>query len=122
MKRVSLKVAKTLKEAGYPQEKLTDKIYLVNCDKEGILAYYASALFYDYVVAPTYLEVWLWLWKNGISIRIEQDDYTFCDEYCTALTKDAEILYQKYYDKSVENPEEAISEAINYLVDNDLIK
>lgn len=119
MKRVSFKVAKAIKEAGYPQGIENTAYY----NEDGVLV--KPFVFNggnEIADAPTYIDVWLWLWENGISIRIEKDDYTFDDEYCTAWGKDAEILYQKYYDKSVENPEKAISEAINYLVDNDLIK
>lgn len=118
-KIVTFKVAKAIKEAGYPQKKLTTKVYLVNCDKEGELAHYTSALYYDCVVVPTYIEVWLWLWrekKNEIDIQVLSRRggggrvRVFPDYF--KLSKVFEL----------NDPEEAIAKAIEYLVENNLIK
>lgn len=109
MKTVTFKVAEAIKKAGYPQEKLTDKVYLVNGDKEGNLAHYTSALFYDSIVAPTYIEVWLWLWKEKkYSINV---DCHIGGKWSTDMSM------EDYPDQ-----EEALIAAIDYLVDNDLIK
>lgn len=116
MKRVSFKVAKAIEAAGYPQ--YYNNFDGTNCHyvNENTIQYHSPIGCYTDVIcaAPFVLDVWLWLWKN-ISIQIE-------DEYCTAWAKNSEILYQKYYGKSVDNPEEAIDTAIEYLVDNNLIK
>lgn len=98
MKRVSFEVAEYIKKIGYPQDYIEyyydynecmqkrDKCY-VNCQ----------------CVAPTYLEVWLWLWREkGTPIHI---DYSFCR-----------------VDVNINDPEEAIITAIEYLVNNNLIK
>lgn len=114
LKRVSFNVTKAIKEAGYPQEKLTDKVYLVNCDKEGKLAHYNSALFYDCVVAPTYLDTWLWLWREK-NIKIDID---YCINKCAIFDITQEVIYARTFN----DPEEAIIAAIEYLVDNKLLK
>lgn len=123
LKRVSFKVAKAIKEAGYPQEKLTDKVYLLNCDKEGKLAHYQSALYYNVAVAPTYLEIWLWLEKYK-SILIHPDS-SFIENgelkysATTYLVKNDKSTGQDYvYNSS----EEAIIAAIEHLVEHNLIK
>lgn len=51
MKRVSLKVAKAIKDAGYPQ------------DYENAEDTYTN-LIGGIWVKPTYIEVWLWLWRE----------------------------------------------------------
>lgn len=113
MKRVSCPVAKALKEAGYPQYDLS-----VWYDVNGVIFTIYPKDGTEYCVAPTYLEVWLWLWREkDIYIDVvsdhgrtrmsiwRHDDEPICDNL--ALFDD---------------PEEAIIEAIRYLVDNDLIK
>lgn len=113
MKIVSFKVAKAIKEAGYSQEELTDEVYLVNCDKEGKLAHYRSALFYDCVIAPTYLEAWLWLWREKkIHIDVDND----LSDRCTSFDDNT---FEEYI---ADDPEEAIIAAIEDLANNDLIK
>ena len=112
MKRCSFKVAKAIKEAGYPQEKLTDKVYLVNCDKEGKLAHYNSALYYDCVVAPYAMDAWLWLWREKkIMFHLY---YNVCHCCWSCIFND--------YIQTGNDPEEAIIAAIEFLVDKDLIK
>lgn len=119
MKRVSFEVAKAIKDAGYPQENLTDKVYLLNCDKEGKLAHYNSALYYDCAVAPTYLEVWLWLWREK-KIAIPADYFGYENNYwesCVPIDNDKFEFFSHMKD-----PEEAIIAAIEYLVTNKLLK
>lgn len=98
MKEVSFKVAKAIKEAGYPQ------VGYYWYSPQGVECYSESDLDeVGYVSAPTYIDVWLWLWREkGIPIQI---DYAFCGIDC-----------------QINDPEEAIISAIEYLADNDLIK
>lgn len=121
MKRVSLKVARALKEAGYPQdkhnvgyvtEKCTDRF---NVYHEGDLTDNASMMIKK-ISAPTYLKAWLWLWlwrEKGKFIDIIKD----CNGRFIAL-------YGEEITESCEDsdPEKAIANAIDHLVDNDLIK
>lgn len=93
MKRVSLKVAKAIKEAGY---------YFSTEVNEYFTKYF-----------PTYLDVWLWLWREK-EIRIEAK-YHFDDNGECCWTNG-------YIDVDYTDPEEAIIAAIEHLVENDLIK
>lgn len=117
MKRVSFKVAKAIKEAGYPQHNqlITD------------IGWYNMAGIYTnqlpthwegdnmfVAVAPTYLEVWLWLWKEkNIKFSIEPND-----NLSECYTTDLGYLISEFGD----DPEEVIVSAIEYLADSDLIK
>lgn len=110
MKIVSFKVAKALNEAGYPQA--TEYWY----SKDGELCYSLSDLDeLGYISCPTYLSTWLWLWREkkkwiDVSFSLDEDNWTFmqdpspCD--CGLYT----------------DPEEAIIAAIEYLVENKLLK
>lgn len=60
MNRVSFKVTKALKEAGYPQDELK------NPDPRW---FYDEETKCD-ILRPTYLEVWLWLWREMV-IKID---------------------------------------------------
>lgn len=118
-KRVSFKVAKAIKEAGYPQDKssscynaYTGEFHYTSCLdswlKDG-----------DYIDAPTYLDVWLWLWREKkifIEPAIHFDSVK--GYYFTAFIISDNIT--KHVEAS--DSEEAIIAAIDYLVDNDLIK
>lgn len=114
MERVSFEVAKAIKEAGYPQGN-TDKCYLTadhnKYYKEGQIVENDdgewSVLTKNLADIPTYLEVWLWLWREKDIQCSIKDGYVYIgsDEL-------------DYYS----DPEEAIIGAIEYLVDNDLIK
>lgn len=112
-KRVSFKVAQAIKEAGYPQ-------YNTNVlDGYDILGkpttIYSSAEKCEYI-APTYLDVWLWLWREkNYRIEIVVDHST--DKAYPIINNHNDLIFD-----SEENPEEVIESAINYLVDNDLIK
>lgn len=109
LKKVSFEVAKAIKEAGYPQG-CTSQCYLT---KDHNHFYRKSQIVGDVnewrlltnhiADIPTYIDVWLWLWREKrCPILI---DYSFCG-----------------IDKNTNDPEEAIIAAINYLVDNNLIK
>lgn len=86
MKIVTFEVAKALKDAGYPQDiSQTSQGYSINSfgyydepyDYDALDSYHHTSpgelLYFDdmcefqegceYCVAPTYLEVWLWLWR-----------------------------------------------------------
>lgn len=112
MKRVSFETAKAIKEASYPQKACRYQYnyegILVDLVREGGICYGP--------IAPTYLEVWLWLWREKKipidlcsvdnerwayfeqGINISRDGYIYCD------------------------PEEAIIAAIDYLIANKLLK
>ena len=114
-KRVSFKVARAVKDAGYPQNYGEGSLYY---SEDGQLYEYSSELFpiYPnvYCVCIAYLSVWLWLWREKkIHIDIDSD---ICDEGAIS-----------YEDNTLEefeenDPEEAIIAAVEYLVDNNLIK
>lgn len=127
MKRVSFKVSTALKEAGYPQiESKTQTYYCkqynfvkkeyfwelrdgdeidFECNRE----YNSTSL----ILAPTYLEVWLWLWREKMEcINI----MTVIDGECRAICNNGDIM------PKCEDPEEAIITAIEYLVTNRLIR
>lgn len=108
-KRVSLKVARALKEAGYPQPPLTlNNCYGVNGNNHTMadLMYHHGFCYYK----PTYLEAWDWLWREkGICIEIKDNHYYTL----------AKVMNQRFHG---DNPEEAIINAIDYLADNNLIR
>lgn len=108
MKIVSIEVAKAIKEAGYPQEGKhgyrDGESSLVCYPREGL----------EFYVAPTYIEVWLWLWREK-NIRIEIIDSKITTQcYATINDEKDTTLFN--------SPEEAIVAAIKFLVNNDLIK
>lgn len=116
MKRVSFKVAQALKKAGYPQvleywKYLEDNTYWYYPDgkleKKGNVPDYIdiSKLTFD----PTYLEVWLWLWKEK-NIQLQPSQ------------KIVYIWPNGILIDNISDVEDGIITAINYLVDNDLIK
>lgn len=111
MKRVTFKIAKALKDAGYPQEgrwyySPDGSIGEVVPDPE------------DYL-APTYLEIWLWLWREkGIKIDIT----TYFDSIKGYKSLATILCYKYTYSIECSDPEETIKSAIEYLCNNDLIK
>lgn len=135
MKRISFKVAKAIKKAEYPQGK-TDKIYLLSPLEED-LAYrefgllplngdykigemLPSARYSKYGIktcdTPTYLDVWLWLWREkNIQITIGVD-------FCCIWIPDKNGNYMSKTTIKKDGPEEAIVAAVDYLVDNNLIE
>lgn len=127
MKQVTFKVATALKDAGYPQDLSTyqkcywshcDDIRLFNYDEVDCLDYWQLCC-----VAPTYLEIWLWLEKEKKIIIHPDSSFTENGELkyatITHFIKNSSSIGQDYvYNSS----EEAIIAAIEHLVDNDLIK
>lgn len=111
MKRVSFKAAQALKDAGYPQDQ-TDSHY-TNC---GELIYYgiAGETGFD---APTYLDVWLWLWREKM---IKLMLTPIFDEMCNDTDKVGIVVPSCYIE--ADDPEEVIINAIEFLVENNLIK
>lgn len=111
MKRCSFNVAQAIKEAGY-QQLNTKQRYTTN----GALIYCMNLddvhnTQYD---APTYLDVWLWIWREkGIHIDID-----YCINQCSIF----DITNQVIYTRTFADPEEAIIAAIEHIIDNDLIK
>lgn len=111
MKRVSFKVAKAIKEAGYPQigqfRTHDSDFYAPNGEKESSMEF--DLIPDGYVYAPFYLEVWLWLWREKkINVIPEYDQISGLFSSCGVSERD--------------DPEEAIIAAIEYLVDKNLIK
>lgn len=118
MKRVTFKVAKAIKNAGYPQDEINiTKIGWYN--QAGI---YTTELPFLWegddmfvAIAPTYLEVWLWLWREK-RFPIDAECMEKLQRKIAYNIWENGILSERYDD-----PEEAIISAINYLVDNNLI-
>ena len=111
MKKVSFKVAKAIKEAGYPQYGSCDEYYSQEgrridkfCD--------INKLIYP---SPSYLEVWLWLWREK---KKDIDIIFSADEGGWTFMQNPSPCDCGLYD----DPEEAIIAAIEYLVNNNLIK
>lgn len=110
MEQVSFKVAKALKEAGYSQKY-----------GEGTMCYAEDGTYFEhdssieeyfpeiFCIAPTYLDVWLWLWRER-GIRIH-------NEYKKVIIMPMGVLIECEND-----PEKSIAAAIEYLIDNNLIK
>lgn len=119
LKRVSFKVAKAIKEARYPQTH--GMCYYIGVDEFRPMEISRQAYnCNEHISAPTYLEVWLWLWREkGIYIDIahyySSDEVTIWDNKYNKI-KGIDCM-GKYYD-----PEEAIIAAIEHLVTNNLIK
>lgn len=111
--KVSFRVAKVLKEAGYPQE--TEYWY----SKDGEFCYSLSDLDeLGYISAPTYIDAWLWLWKvKKICINCNLDKYNLIPQWWCSNEDGI-----NYNTPNFDGPEEAIANAIEYLVENDLIK
>lgn len=156
LKRVSFKVAKALKEAGYPQPEIdspeTDIWGYIkhpsNCYFTGSHSYYddyrESRLEWDEtdelhtiadwaneieprfygsaIAAPTYIDTWLWLWREK-NVRFDVEDLwdaelSYPERGCASNTNQLGGICTP----EVSDPEEAIIAAIEYLADNNLIK
>lgn len=127
MKRVSLEIARAIKEAGYDEPSeygycVVDGVHnLVKTEEEWERHIINNSEMQDFLrctcqeeegkddcVAPTYMEVWLWLWREKkVYIELLHDVVIDCADTGFGQGKD---------------PEEAIIAAIEYLVENDLIK
>lgn len=109
-KRVSFKVAKVIKDAGYPQGE-TDEVYTTDGNLECFSCGGVPGLvYYD---APYVMEVWLWLCRERHSYLSPMYDSEIHKWYID------EFRWKREY---FSDPEEAIKSAIEYLCDNDLIK
>lgn len=125
MKRVSFNVAKAIKEAGYPQGWECDEHYCL--ESEGEYGYQIGDLVsvntihkncLEVVSAPTYMEVWIWLWREKkICINCNYDKYNLPPMWW--CNNEDRINYNS---PNFDGPEEAIIGAIEYLVDKNLIK
>ena len=116
-KRVSFKVAKAIKEAGYPQK--CDKFYA------GTQRYHDTTertIFEGYLIdryedrhlsdcaAPYALDVWLWLWREkgiGFTISATNDNCGFSHHRINGC----------YTEIGFSDPEEAIIAAIDAALD-----
>lgn len=112
MKKVSFSVAKALKEAGYPQYGHCEEYY----DSHGKVVDKMCDMHKLVYPRPTYLEVWLWLWREKqISIDAEHLGGNKFANFVLGQRIFTNGQYQT-------DPEEAIIKAIEYLAQNDLIK
>lgn len=113
-KIVSFEVAKALKDASYPQE--CDRFCSVPPKYQDIGRKIAQ---------PTYIDAWLWLWREkGWFLKIIPSGKV--EFHFQILQYDKE--YEEWHSEGVaslscfQDPEEAIIKAIDYLVENNLIK
>lgn len=127
MRPVSFKVAKAIKEAGYPQERPLNFYVSKEYKDFTIGELYDASIDYvpiEYRVnAPAYLEVWPWLWRERKAF-ITADGYTngiLSSKEAESEIYDSEGRYL-YTTNNSTDPEEAILAAIEYLVTNNLIK
>lgn len=118
-KQVSFEIAKVLKDAGYPQGNENTAYY----NELGMLVkpnvYCGGKEIAD---APTYIEVWLWLWRDkGIRCDIEDlwnAELSYPERGCASNTNQLGGICTP----EVSDPEDAIVNIIDYLVENNLIK
>lgn len=123
-KIVSYEVAKALKEAGYPQEYDVFGGTTCHYKNENTIQHHSMIGLYEDIecAAPTYLDVWLWLWREK-KIRIETGDMGIYKIYDATEWVDNYGYHLIDLSNNVLNdPEEAIVKAIDYLVENNLIK
>lgn len=122
-KIVSLEVAKAIKKAGYPMRKVICGRYRgepVMYDEEPDEENWADC---DAWYLPTYLDVWLWLWrKKGIEIELNGNVYQRIVDCYKPLREMPWDYDEESNPPTSLDPEEVIIAAIEYLVDNDLIK
>lgn len=126
-KRVSLEVAKAIKEAGYNEPcdmyyHIYDDAYESEMSLEmtgnGCKDFINSLNRYR-CAAPTYFDVWLWRYKK-ICLEVEKlyAHESYIQRGCVCGTEQC----GGFYTPEVADPEEAIIAAIEYLCENDLIK
>ena len=129
MKRVSFNVAKAIKEAGYPQDccneywikfKNKPEPLIINGDEaldfyENISDETDENYVEEYYAVTEYLEVWLWLWrKKKIKVSL--------DLSCRTLTSINADYWIGDIDNILKDPEEAIIAAIEYIINENLLK
>lgn len=112
MEYVSFEVAKAIKEAGYPQE--SDKVYL----PDGVFCNYISH-FINYYAAPTYFDVWLWIWREK-KIAIPVDYFGYDNNYWTSCVPLGNDKFEFF--EPLKDPEDTIIAAITYMVNKNLLK
>lgn len=136
MKKVSFKVAKAIKEAGYSQDcsneywiKFKNKPELLIIKGDEALDFYENIsdetdenYVEEYYTVTEYLEVWLWLWREK-NIRFDVEDFwnaelSYPERGCACNTNQLGGICTP----EVSDPEEAIIAAIEYIVENNLIK
>lgn len=116
MKLVSFEIAKAIKEVGFPQMYIKNHCYYYNeklVIPDNIIEDFKVV---DCIAAPTYLEVWLWLWRSK-RMAIDAECMEKLDTNVAPNMWENGILSARYND-----PEEAIIAAITYMVDKNLIK
>lgn len=118
MEYVSFEVAKAIKGAGYPQDN-SDYLYDANGAFAGRLDYESWGIStWDKIAKPTYLEVWLWLWREK-KISIDAEFIPIGTGGWGNFVFGKRVFTNGQYQA---DPEEAIIEAIEYIVDNNLLK
>lgn len=106
MKRVSFKVAKALKDAGY---KFTPATSSFSTNENNSWFYDNDGELYS---LPYVTEVWLWLWREKKSLFDEGD--------CAVEIWQNRSFIRDF--ESKDDPEDALIIAIEHLVSNNLIK
>lgn len=137
LKIVSFKVAKAIKEAGYDvicdygycvtdgipclvkTEEEWERHAINNSDMQDFLACTCQQVEgKDDCTAPTYLEVWLWLCREK-KIKISAEIWHDKPNNWGSIIE-GDTFYKELH--GYNDPEEVIIAAIEYLIDNDLIK
>lgn len=130
MKEVPFNIACALKKAGYPQSMTRGIFY----NKEGeplLVTNVNDRLEYD-TYAPSYFDVWLWLWRtHKFRIMLSASNQRWDEVHGIVTGVSGEVCKTFYrgipaYDATdhfanYKDPEEAIVGAVNYLFNNDLI-
>lgn len=111
-KRVTFKIAKALKKAGYPQDILIDnKIFDIRTqDITSNLNY--LAIYGDdgyYISAPTYLDVWLWLSEEKNIYISPKHDFNDNNE---------NVWTNGWTTDTYKDPQSAIIAAVEYIITN----
>lgn len=117
MKLVSSKVAKALKDAGYPQD-YADGAKAYTEDGSVCITRDEESLAY-----PTYMEVWLWLWrKKGFFVKVMPIRDVFNAQILERTDGEWHSWGMAVSPSEFTDPEDALIAAIDYIVDNNLIK
>ena len=115
MKHVSYKVAKAIKEAGFPQDvtpyQYVTKDYSTFKEGEVIDSFFQCAAGDNVIDMPSVLEAWLWLWREKqIIIKVTG---------CCCFIEINGVLKSGIPDKE---PEEMIAKNIEWLVQKGWIR
>lgn len=120
MKLVSFEIAKALKEAGYPQDYIEYYYDYNECMQKRDRCYVNCQC-----VAPTYIDVWFWLWREkkiAIGCAYKETYKHWCANANINAGNDEDLIIRKYSSGSCNDPEEAIIAAIQYIVEHQLLK